>query len=111
MPKPSPHETRRGRLKNGNAGRLQPGTAVRGEDPARDALPVPSNVERTLSLHGGLSTGPKTGEGTERIRRAVTRHGRYSAAAKAERRYMRELLSHCRATLRISEGVNGETRP
>ena len=28
--------------------------------------------------HGGLSTGPKTAEGIERIRRAVTKHGRYS---------------------------------
>lgn len=31
--------------------------------------------------HGGLSTGPKTAEGIERIRRAVTKHGRYSKAA------------------------------
>jgi hypothetical protein len=28
--------------------------------------------------HGGLSTGPKTAEGIERIRRAVTKHGRYA---------------------------------
>lgn len=28
--------------------------------------------------HGGLSTGPKTPEGIERIRQAVTKHGRYS---------------------------------
>jgi len=34
--------------------------------------------------HGGLSTGPRTAEGIERIRRAVTKHGRYSAAAKAD---------------------------
>lgn len=33
--------------------------------------------------HGGLSTGPKTAEGIERIRRAVTKHGRYSRADKA----------------------------
>jgi hypothetical protein len=35
-------------------------------------------------LHGGLSTGPKTEEGIERIRRAVTKHGGYSVAAQAE---------------------------
>jgi hypothetical protein len=29
-------------------------------------------------LHGGLSTGPQTAEGLERIRKAVTKHGRYS---------------------------------
>ena len=30
--------------------------------------------------------GPKTAGEIERIRRAVTKHGRYSAAARAERR-------------------------
>ncbi|HBK07669.1 MAG TPA: hypothetical protein DDZ81_17755 [Acetobacteraceae bacterium] len=29
-------------------------------------------------MHGGKSTGPKTAEGLERIRRARTRHGCYS---------------------------------
>jgi hypothetical protein len=28
--------------------------------------------------HGGMSTGPKTADGLERIRQAVTKHGRYS---------------------------------
>ncbi len=28
--------------------------------------------------HGGLSTGPTTEAGIERIRRAVTKHGRYA---------------------------------
>src|SRR5215472_12303404 len=31
--------------------------------------------------HGGLSTGPKTAEGIERIRQARTIHGRYSASS------------------------------
>jgi hypothetical protein len=43
-------------------------------------------------LHGGLSTGPKTPEGIERIRQAKTKHGRYSAAAKTARREARETL-------------------
>jgi hypothetical protein len=43
-------------------------------------------------LHGGLSTGPKTKEGIECIRKTQTKHGRYSAAAKAERREARETL-------------------
>jgi hypothetical protein len=30
-------------------------------------------------LHGGKSTGPRTPEGVERIRRAQTKHGHYSA--------------------------------
>ncbi len=36
-------------------------------------------------LHGGKSTGPRTPEGIERIRRALTTHGKYTPAAKAER--------------------------
>src|SRR6516165_8949199 len=35
--------------------------------------------------HGGLSTGPKTAGGIERIRRAVTKHGRYSGGVKKDR--------------------------
>jgi hypothetical protein len=50
-------------------------------------------------LHGGKSTGPKTAEGIERIRRAVTKDGRYTKAAKAEQeQYRRELL----------HGINGD---
>jgi hypothetical protein len=51
-------------------------------------------------MHGGCSTGPKTSEGIERIRRAVTKHGRYTAAAKAERRQLRLFVKHARKTLR-----------
>ena len=35
--------------------------------------------------HGGLSTGPKTKEGIERIRFAHLKHGEYTLEAKAER--------------------------
>jgi hypothetical protein len=51
-------------------------------------------------MHGGCSTGPRTAEGIERIRRAVTKHGRYTAAAKAERRQLRLFVEHARKTLR-----------
>ena len=34
-----------------------------------------------------------------RIRRAVTKHGKYSQAAKAEQRYFRTLLKECRETI------------
>jgi hypothetical protein len=37
-------------------------------------------------LHGGLSTGPRTAEGPERLRQARTIHGWYSAVATAARR-------------------------
>ena len=51
-------------------------------------------------LHGGLSTGPVTPQGIERIRCAVTKHGRYTKAAKEERRQVRDLLREARAQLR-----------
>lgn len=37
-------------------------------------------------FHGGKSSGPRTEEGRERIRRARWKHGRKSAAAIAARR-------------------------
>jgi hypothetical protein len=39
----------------------------------------------TIAADSGLSTGARTAEGVERIRRAVTRCGYYSKAAKTER--------------------------
>src|SRR5262249_56673345 len=37
---------------------------------------------RRCKLHGGMSTGPKTQAGIERIRRANTKHGFYSKQAR-----------------------------
>ncbi len=95
-----PQEKRRGWLKNGNppgdfskvprcGARTRRGTACR----------CPAMANGRCRLHGGLSAGPKTSEGIERIRRAVTKHGRYSARARAERQYLRWLLKQCRQTL------------
>jgi hypothetical protein len=50
-------------------------------------------------LHGGLSTGPKTAAGIERIRRAATKHNRYSKAAILERQNARKLRQQARALL------------
>jgi hypothetical protein len=45
-------------------------------------------------MHGGKSTGPRTSEGLERMRRANTQHGIYSEERRrlmqAVRRLMRE---------------------
>jgi hypothetical protein len=60
----------------------------------------PAMANGRCRLHGGLSTGPKSLAGIERIRRAVTKHGRYSHATKAELRYFRTLLGECREMLR-----------
>jgi hypothetical protein len=73
---------RRGWLKNGNP----PGDftkAVRREDETRHVLPVPGDGKTDVAwLGGGLSTGPKTWEGIERIQAANTKHGRYRKAAR-----------------------------
>jgi hypothetical protein len=59
-------------------------------------------------LPGGLSTGPKTLEGIERIRQAVTKHGRYSKRARVERQQYRKLLQHWREMLSAMSGNDNE---
>jgi len=51
-------------------------------------------------LHGGLSTGPKTSDGIERIRQANLKHGCYTAAVKAARRHCWQLMKEARETLK-----------
>jgi hypothetical protein len=99
-PRQTPHEKRRGRLRNANpSGDFS--KAARCGAKTRRCTPCqcPAMANGRCRLHGGLSTGPKTAEGIERIRRAVTKHGRYSHAAKAERQYVRILLRECRTAL------------
>jgi hypothetical protein len=47
-------------------------------------------------LHGGESTGPRTAEGLERMRRAKTKHGLYSAETLQLMRAVRALQRHSR---------------
>ncbi len=73
-----PPTQRRGWLKNGNpvgdfSQARRCGAKTRQGTPCR----CPAMRNGRCRLHGGLSTGPKTPEGVERIRRAVTKHGRY----------------------------------
>jgi hypothetical protein len=96
-----PHAKRRGWLKNGNppgdfSKAPRCGAKTRRGSPCR----CPAMKNGRCRLHGGLSTGPRTAEGIERIRRAVTKHGRYTAAAKAERRRFRLFVKHARETIR-----------
>ncbi|HSW40838.1 MAG TPA: HGGxSTG domain-containing protein [Acidobacteriota bacterium] len=95
------HEKRRGWLRNGNP----PGDftlAPRCKAKTRRGKPCqcPAMKNGRCRLHGGLSTGPNTREGIERIRWAVTKHGEYSAERKAELKYLRNLLKQCRESLR-----------
>ena len=92
-PEQTPQETRRGWLKNGNrAGDFSKAPRCGAKTRRGTSCRCPAMANGRCRLHGGLSTGPKTAEGIERIRRAVTKHGRYCAAAKTERKRYRALL-------------------
>jgi hypothetical protein len=96
----SPHEKRWGRLKNGNpSGDFSKAARCGAKTRRGTRCQCPAMANRRCRLHGGLSTGPKTPEGIERIRKAVTKHGRYSKRAEAERAEYRRLLRNCRDTL------------
>ena len=65
----------------------------------RTSCQSPAMANGRCRLHGGLSTGPRTAAGIERLRRANTRHGWRSQAARVERIRSRELIQQSRATL------------
>ena len=52
----------------------------------------PAMANGRCRMHGGASTGPRTAEGIERIRKARTKHGGYSA----EMRRLREIVARLR---------------
>jgi hypothetical protein len=69
--------------------------AAGGKSPRRRSRPqgganrCPAMRNGRCRLHGGLSTGPRTYDGLEALRRARTVHGFYSAHAIEERRSAR----------------------
>src|SRR5262249_50693922 len=79
---------RHGWLKHGNPpGHLSKAPRCGAKNRKGGFCRCPAMRNGRCRLHGGLSTGPKTPEGIERIRKAGTIHGRYSAAAKEQRRH------------------------
>jgi hypothetical protein len=52
-------------------------------------------------LHGGKSTGPRTPEGLERMRRAKIKHGLYAKEALEFRRLVNRILKEAKAHLRL----------
>jgi hypothetical protein len=71
----------------------------------RQGLPCrcPAMRNGRCRLHGGLSTGPRTTEGLERLRAARTVHGFYTQAAVNARR-------QARARFRLLEQLLGALR-
>jgi hypothetical protein len=54
-------------------------------------------------FHGGLSTGPRTAEGLERMRAAKTIHGEYSAESREMRRLFTRLSKRSRTVVELVE--------
>jgi hypothetical protein len=96
----TPHEKRSGALRNGNpSGDFSKAARCGAKNRKGTPCQCPAMRNGRCRLHGGLSTGPNTSEGIERIRQAVTKHGQYSKAAKAERQLSRTMLQKFRRTL------------
>ena len=93
---------RRGWLRNGAApGDFSSAPRCGATTRQGSACQCPAMLNGRCRLHGGISTGPKTAKGIERIRRALTKHGRYSTAAIAERRCVQAHIKKSRALLAI----------
>lgn len=105
----TPHVKRRGWLKNGNPpGDFSKSPRCGARNRRGTSCQCPAMSNGRCRLHGGLSTGPRTAEGIERIRSAATKHGHYSMAARAERRNFRVLLREFRGLLgKVDAAVEG----
>ena len=89
----TPHEIRRGWLKNGNPpGDFSQAPRCGAKTRRRTVCQCPAMRNGRCRLHGGLSTGPKTVEGIQRIRQASLKHGAYTQAAQRERIEQRQFL-------------------
>ena len=69
----------------------------------RASLPCkgPAMPNGRCRMHGGTSTGPRTPEGLQRIRKARTVHGAYGAEMRELRRLMRALDEEQRRVLEL----------
>jgi hypothetical protein len=95
-----PHERRRGWLMNGNPpGDLGAVQRCGAKTRRGSECKCPAMANGRCRLHGGLSTGPKTADGIERIRRAVTKHGRHSEVTRKQRDKYRTLVRSAKELL------------
>jgi DNA-directed RNA polymerase specialized sigma24 family protein len=101
-----------GSLKNGNpSGDFTKAARCGAKTRRGTGCQAPAMPNGRCRLHGGLSTGPKTAEGIDRIRTAVTKHGRYSAATKLRREeYLQVLLGpHFKGKLELLDSLRVPT--
>lgn len=97
MPSDEPPALRPGYLLNG-VKRGDPRSAPRCGAKTRRGKPCqgPGMKNGRCRMHGGPSTGPKTPEGIEAIRRAHLKHGRRTKAAIAANRLLAKELAQVR---------------
>jgi hypothetical protein len=104
-----PHEPRRGWLKHGNPpGDFSVAERCGAKNRRGKPCQCPAMPNGRCRLHGGLSTGPKTAQGIERIRRARWKHGWYAEArveaARAARKRAKQLSREWQASLTPDPG-------
>src|SRR5271167_3391904 len=93
-----PAQPRTGPLRSGNP-RGNPNLAPRCGAKARTTgcpCRAPAMPNGRCRMHGGKCRGPSTPEGRARMTAANTKHGKFSAPARAERHYVRTLLDRNR---------------
>jgi hypothetical protein len=104
----TPHDKRRGMLRNANIpGDFGVAPRCGAKTRSGTKCQCPAMPNGRCRLHGGLSTGPKTAAGIERIRRAKTIHGR---ASKAAREQSKRLWASIRAAKVLLDLIAGRVR-
>jgi hypothetical protein len=107
--KVKPHEKRRGWLKNNNApGDFMKASRCRAKTRKGTPCQAPAMKNGRCRLHGGKSTGPKTLEGIERIRKAHLKHGEYTKEAIANRKEFNALLRQLKETMNEIDDRNSK---
>ena len=102
----TPSVPNRGRLQNGNpSGDYMTAPRCGAKTRRGTQCRSPAMPNGRCRMHGGTSPGPRTAAGIERIRRAVIKHGWYSAETLAQRSAIAKGLKDAREVLaRIRAG-------
>jgi hypothetical protein len=102
----TPHDKRRGALKNGNpGGDLSQAPRCGAKTRAGTACLCPAMANGRCRLHGGLSTGAKTEAGIARISAAVFKNGRHTKDAKAKQARQSDLAWLGRSTIAMARAM------
>ncbi len=99
-----PHAQRRGWLKNGNPpGDYLNAPRCGARTRASTACQGPAMPNGRCRMHGGLSTGPRTPGGVERIRQSRTKYGIYSQKFKAQQAHGRDVMRQLKGLVKALE--------